>query len=132
MCTWAEHAAPAYLCSGVSEEETAGPVAGKDKGRWTKGRLERGRVAASEAAHVFLACPSWKHICPTSAADWSPRHCRHRNQSAASPGRTVDEEMAEKHSPPISGCRKERWISAKTGERVETHAHTHTGECVRG
>lgn len=25
--------------------------------------------------YVFLAWPSWKHICPTSAADWSPRHC---------------------------------------------------------
>lgn len=24
--------------------------------------------------HVFLACPSWKHICPTNAADWSPKH----------------------------------------------------------
>lgn len=24
--------------------------------------------------HVFLACPSWKHICPTRAADWSPKH----------------------------------------------------------
>lgn len=27
-----------------------------------------------KATYVFLACPSWKHICPTSAADWSPRH----------------------------------------------------------
>jgi len=27
-------------------------------------------------SYVFLACPSLKHICPTRAADWSPRHCK--------------------------------------------------------
>lgn len=31
-----------------------------------------------EVTHVFLAWPSWKHIWPTRAADWSPRHCYRR------------------------------------------------------
>lgn len=26
--------------------------------------------------YVFFACPSLKHICPTRAADWSPKHCK--------------------------------------------------------
>ncbi len=30
----------------------------------------------NKKSYVFLACPSLKHICPTSEADWSPRHCK--------------------------------------------------------
>lgn len=26
--------------------------------------------------YVFFACPCFKHICPTKAACWSPRHCK--------------------------------------------------------
>lgn len=82
-----------YLRSGVPEEETAGPISGKGKDKWTKGHLERRRLTTPEPAHVFFACPSWKHICPTRAADWSPRHCRHRNLSVTSDHRSRQSAM---------------------------------------
>lgn len=72
-----------YLCPGVSEQEAAGSIPEKEKDKWTNGHMERRRLHALTQPHVFFACPSWKHICPTRAADWSPRHCRHRNLSVS-------------------------------------------------
>ena len=41
----------------------------KEQDGYTKMKL------TEDIPYVFLASPGAKHVCPTNAADWSPKHC---------------------------------------------------------